>query len=196
MSRFALPAGRRHSILFAKMLRLLVTLLCSLALSACTGGNAAPPSQAVGPELQIGFPKGGLADTITITVIDRLPLRAAELVGPDGSTVKSDSINVASAPAVRTGQSVANLSETPLSGMSAASVLTTPEALVNAALYGQVELQAMVSQADIALPDPVAYKRDWMNYRVRLSFGTPPGEIETREVAAPEPPNTPVRPPG
>ena len=178
------------------MLRLLVTLLCSLALSACTGGNAAPPSQAVGPELQIGFPKGGLADTITITVIDRLPLRVAELVGPDGSTVKSDSINVASAPAVRTGQSVANLSETSLSGMSAAPVLTTPDALVNAALYGQVQLQAMVSQADIALPDPVAYKRDWVNYRVRLSFGTPPGEIETREVAAPEPPSTPVRPPG
>ena len=80
--------------------------------------------------------------------------------------------------------------------MSTAPVLTTPDALVNAALYGQVQLQAMVSQADIALPDPVAYKRDWVNYRVRLSFGTPPGEIETREVAAPEPPNTPVRPPG
>src|SRR5262249_59040171 len=114
------------------MLRLLVTLLCSLALSACAGGDAAPPSQAVGPELQIGFPKGGLADTITITVVDRLPLRAAELVGPDGST-ESDWINVASAPAVRTGQSVANLSETPLSGMSAASVLTAPDPLVNAA---------------------------------------------------------------
>src|SRR5262249_2801164 len=130
------------------------------------------------------------------TVIDRLPLRAAELVGPDGSTVKSDSINVASAPAVRTGQSVANLSETPLSGMSAAPVLTTTDALVNAALYGQVQLQARVSHADVALPGLVAYNRGGVNCRVRLSFGTPPAELATREVAAPEPPNPPVRPPG
>jgi hypothetical protein len=167
-----------------------VILLCPLALGACSGGDASRPAQAASPQLQIGFPKGGI-----VTAVDRLPLRAAELVAPDGSTAKSDWINVASAPAVRTGQWVANLSETTLSGMSVAPVLTSPDALANAALYGQVQLQALVSQADIALTDPVAYKRDWVNYRVRLSFGTPPDEIETRGVAAPEPPSQPLSPP-
>jgi hypothetical protein len=47
---------------------------------------------------------------------------------------------------------------------------------------------ATVSTAEIALPDPVAYRRDWGKYRIRLNFGTPPGETETREIAAPEPP--------
>ena len=182
------------------MLRLLLIILCSLELGACSSGDAALSAQAASPQLQIGFPRAGLADTVTVTAVDRLPLRAAELVAPDGSTVKANWINVASAPSVGTGQWVANLSETPLSGMSVAPILTSPDALANAGLYGQAQLLAMVSQADIALPDPVAYKRDWVNYRVRLSFGTPPGEIETREVAAPEPPpqppGTPILPPG
>ena len=42
--------------------------------------------------------------------------------------------------------------------------------------------------ASISLPDPVEYLRDWRSYRIRLSFGDPPGETETREVAGPEPP--------
>ena len=46
----------------------------------------------------------------------------------------------------------------------------------------------MVSNASIPLPDPVAYGRDWRSYRIRLSFGDPPGEVETRELDAPEPP--------
>src|SRR5208282_198658 len=42
--------------------------------------------------------------------------------------------------------------------------------------------------APIPLPDPVEYRRDWRNYRIRLSFGNSPDEVETREVTAPEPP--------
>ena len=49
-------------------------------------------------------------------------------------------------------------------------------------------LLAMVSTASIPLPDPVEYRRDWRSYRVHLSFGDGPGEVETREVDAPEPP--------
>jgi hypothetical protein len=189
----AQTAVRRQGFL---MLRLLLILLCSLGLGACSGGDGALPADAASPQLTIGFPKGGLADTITVTVVDRLPLRAAELVAPDGSTVRSNWVNVASAPAVRTGQSIGNDPGTSLTGMSVVPILTSPDALANAALYGQTQLQAMVSQADIALPDPVAYKRDWVNYRVRLYFGTPPSEIETREIAAPEPPPQPAPPPG
>ena len=57
-----------------------------------------------------------------------------------------------------------------------------------AALQGQEQLLAMVSNAQISLPDPVAYRRDWANYRIRLTFGTPPGAIETQEIPAPAPP--------
>ena len=45
----------------------------------------------------------------------------------------------------------------------------------------------LLSTAEIALPDPVAYRRDWTQYRIRLTFGTPPGGVETSEIAAPEP---------
>jgi hypothetical protein len=63
-----------------------------------------------------------------------------------------------------------------------------PDGQAGAALYSQQQLLATVSTAEIALPDPVAYRRDWARYRIRLVFGTPPGEVETREIAAPEPP--------
>jgi hypothetical protein len=48
-----------------------------------------------------------------------------------------------------------------------------------------------VSSASIRLPDPVAYRRDWQGYRIRLRFGGPP-QVETREVAAPAPPPFPA----
>ena len=63
-----------------------------------------------------------------------------------------------------------------------------PNAQAGAALQGQQQLLATVSTAEIALPDPVAYRRDWRKYRIRLTFGTPPAEVETREIAAPESP--------
>ena len=76
---------------------------------------------------------------------------------------------------------------------SATAALTTAKSNLTqvqagAALQGEQQLLATVSTAEIALPDPVAYRRDWRRYRIRLTFGTPPGEIETREIAAPEPP--------
>jgi len=46
----------------------------------------------------------------------------------------------------------------------------------------------IVSSASIPLPDPVEYRRGWRNYRIRLSFGDAPDEVETRKVEAPEPP--------
>jgi hypothetical protein len=55
-------------------------------------------------------------------------------------------------------------------------------------MWSREQLLATVSSAEIALPDPVVYRRDWRRYRIRLTFGTPPGEVETREIPAPEPP--------
>ena len=111
---------------------------------------------------------------------------------------------MSSRPAVRTGQLVAdNPWQTALTGATAVAALTTPNVEPNAALRSEVRLLAIVSQAQIPLPDPVAYRRDWANYHVRLTFGTPPGELEVRETPAPEPlpqpaapPPTPVPPPG
>jgi hypothetical protein len=178
------------------MRRLIPVLLLFVVLGACTGGGGAPPAPAATADLRVGFPSGGLADTITVTAIDRLPLRAAALVAPDGAAFPADWIQVNADPRVATGQWVAgNPWETSLTGSSAAAALTTPNAEANAALRSQVQLLANVSQAEIPLPDPVAYRRDWANYRVRLTFGTPPGELEAREIAAPEPPPLPAAPP-
>src|SRR5207237_4792260 len=108
--------------------------------------------------------------------IARLPVRAAALVAPDGAVIPADWIQVNASPRVAAGQWVAgNPWETSLTGSSAAAALTTPNAEVNAALRSQVQLLANLSQAEIPLPDPLAYRRDWANYRVRLTFGTPPG---------------------
>jgi hypothetical protein len=74
------------------------------------------------------------------------------------------------------------------SGNSAIAAATQTNAQAGAALHGEEQLLATASTADIALPDPVAYRRDWQHYRIRLTFGTPPDELETREIAAPAPP--------
>ena len=177
------------------MRRVMLLLSALLALSACTPGGSAPPPLAAPFELQVGFSPGGLADTITITAVDRLPLHAAELIAPDGAAAPANWIDVNARPRAATGQWVANSPwETALAGTGAAA-LASPNAEANAALRSQVQVLAVLSQAEIPLPDPVAYRRDWATYRVRLTFGTPPSELESREVAAPAPPTQPAVPP-
>jgi len=46
----------------------------------------------------------------------------------------------------------------------------------------------MVSTAEITLPDPVAYRRNWQNYHIRVSFGAGDNQADVRDIAAPEPP--------
>jgi hypothetical protein len=178
------------------MRRVMLLPSALLALSACTPGGSAPPPPLAAPfELQVGFSSGGLADTISITALDRLPLHAAELIAPDGAAAPANWIDVNARPRAATGQWVANSPwETALAGTGAAA-LASPNAEANAALRSQVQVLAVLSQAEIPLPDPVAYRRDWATYRVRLTFGTPPSELESREVAAPSPPPQPAAPP-
>jgi len=185
------------------MRRLMLLSSALLALCARTAGDGAPLPQAAPFDLQVAFAPGGLADTISITAIDRLPLHAAELVMPDGATAPANWIDTNARPHAAAGQWVANNPwETTLTGTNAAAVLATPNVEANAALRSQVQMLAVLSQAEIPLPDPVAYRRDWATYRVRLSFGIAPGEIETREIPAPAPspqpapPPTPALPPG
>ena len=174
------------------MRRLVPALLSLFLVVACdTGGNTPPPAVAAAA-VQAGFPRGGLADTITISAVERLPLRIAELVAPDGATTPANWIDVNNSPSVTTGQRVANNPwDTAVTGSSAAAALTSQNAEAGATLQGQVQLLGTVSTAEIALPDPVAYRRDWTQYRIRLTFGTPPGDVATSEIAAPEPPAPP-----
>jgi hypothetical protein len=177
-------------VLLASLVAPLAVLLPLFSIAGCEGGGA-PPSGPLGPTegLRADFPKGGLADTIRIDAIERLPLRAAVLVAPDGTSVPAGNIDVTDSPTLATGQWAAGDPwRNALSGGGSAAALAMQHADAGAALQGRQQLLATVSTAEIALPDPVSYRRDWGKYRIRLSFGTPPGETETREIAAPEPP--------
>jgi hypothetical protein len=166
------------------MRHLLFSFSVLVLLTACGDGGPAPlPMQRV----QAGFPPGGVANVIRIDAFDALPLRAAELIAPDGAATPADSVDARRAPTIERGQTALNSPwRGDLTGVS--SVIAGPGGASDATLRGQTTLLLMVSTADIALPDPVAYRNDWAHYRIRLSFAAPGGEIETREVAAPQPP--------
>ena len=162
-------------------------LLLLLLISACEDGGG-PPSIPVA-EVRAGFPRGAVIDAIQVDAVDRLPLRTAELVGPDGSAAPASSIDVVRDPRSDVGQRAAEGAwRDAVTGNSAIAALTMPNVQAGAALQSQAQLLATVSSATIPLPDPVAYRRDWTQYRIRLTFGTPPDQLETREIAAPEPP--------
>ena len=170
------------------MSRILYVPLLLLAVAGC-GGDAAPPPGPPASDAQVRVGFGGLVDTIEVAAIERLPLRAAELVAPDGSAIASGPITVDSSPRFATGQwAVSNAWKDPVTGDNALAALNLRQPQAGAALQGQEQILAMVSNTQILLSDPVAYRRDWANYRVRLTFGTPPGAIETQELPAPAPP--------
>jgi hypothetical protein len=170
------------------MYRELSVLMLTVAIAGCDGGDAPPPGPpASTAQVRVGF--GGLVDTIDVAAIERLPLRAAELVAPDGTATPSGPITVESSPRFATGQwNASNPWKDSVTGNNALAALTLRQPQAGAALQGQEQLLAMVSDAQISLPDPVAYRREWGNYRIRLTFGTPPGEVETQEIPAPAPP--------
>jgi predicted small lipoprotein YifL len=154
-------------------------------LTGCGGGGPAPL-----PTSQISayFPAGGVADTIEVDAIDRLAMRRAELVAPDGRTTAA--ISIVARPAPIESAALALPTGAYAGGASALAALAPnpPTAgMVGAAVQRQGQLFAIVSSANIALPDPVAYRRAWQKYRIRLGFGDRPN-AESREIAAPEPP--------
>lgn len=173
------------------MRRLTPALLPLLLLIAGCDSGGPPPAgpPALAAQLKVGFPPRGLVDTIEVDAVDRLPLRSAALVAPDGDVTDAGYLNVSDSPSLATGQwAGSNSSQDAVTGNNALAALTLPPTTANAALRGQQQLLAIVSTAEITLPDPVAYRRDWHHYRLRLGFGTPPGEVENREVPAPAPP--------
>lgn len=161
----------------------LVLCLPLLLLAACGGGGLPPlPSDRV----EASFPPHGLANVILIDALARLPLRRAELVAPDGGTTAAGPIDVAPEPTATAYQAVAGR---PYGGSLAG--IGQPETMLSsapgAAPQSESRLLEMHATAAIVLPDPVAYRRDWQRYRIRLLFGTPPATVETRVIPAPAP---------
>ncbi|MGH7046941.1 MAG: hypothetical protein ACREE2_11215 [Stellaceae bacterium] len=169
------------------MIRNLTGLLTVLVLAGC--GGAGPSSGLPQSQVRADFPAGGIANQIEISAVDRLALRSAELVAPDGSTTPANSLSTNPAPtATQSPQSlIGPYSGTAFAAGSIGSNALSP-GIVGTATQTQTRLLAVVSTASIMVPDPVAYRRDWQKYRIRLDFGTPPSEIETRTIPAPAPP--------
>jgi hypothetical protein len=157
-------------------MRHLVSLLSVLLAAACADAGLQPLAT---DQVRARFPPGGVVDVVEIDAVDRLPLRKAELVAPDGRTTPASYLNAGSPPGVAFNQEFAN---SPYAGNPAGLGLTAGET------QQRVAVLAIVSTASIPLPDPVEYRRDWHAFRIRLAFGDPPDGVETRELAAPEPP--------
>ncbi len=165
-----------------------------LSLAACFDGGVLPPAEppgalATAPQVHVGFPPGGLVDAIVVDAVERLPLRAAELLAPGGPITPASSIDTDATPRFASGQRVsADPWRSTLSGSSGPTLSMIQNEGAGAAYQSRQQLLATVSSATIPLPDPVAYRRDWQRYRIRLIFGNPPGDSETRLLPAPQPP--------
>lgn len=167
------------------MRRCLMILPSLLLLAACIGGP--PPAPLPQQSVRASFPPHGIANVIRIEAVDSLPLRSAELVAPDGTATKAQWLDVSANPQTIGGQRA--LSDPWRTGvLSANGINPLPSGPVDTAYRSETQLFLTISTAEIALPDPVVYQRDWQQYRIRLGFGAPGGQIDTREIAAPAPP--------
>jgi len=155
-------------------------------IAGCADGGLPP----AGDQVRVRFPAGGVVDVVEVDAINRLPLRKAELIAPDGQATPASYLSVNGSPSITYYQAMPN---GPYAGdaFGVGNIATgVPQpTLTGGAPQQRALLLTMVSTASIPLPDPVEYRRDWRNYRVRLTFGDAPGEVETREVDAPKPPS-------
>jgi hypothetical protein len=168
-------------------MRLTPCVLTLIILAACA--DDAGLSRLPIDQTRARFPPGGVVNAIEVDAINRLPLRSAELIAPDGRATPASYLNVTPTPGVTYYQRFTN---GPFAGNAfgvgiIASGTPVPADIAGAP-QGSAQLLAMVSNASIPLPDEVEYRRDWRSYRIFLSFGDPPGEIERRVLPAPEPP--------
>lgn len=167
-------------------MRALWPILTLFFLAACEGApQPAPPDR-----IRAYFPPGGVADTIEIDATGRLALRRAELVAPDGQTVPAGSISAQPSPSASFSQQFPTGPYTSGTFGVSNAIGANPigPSAVGAAPQTVTTLLATISSASILLPDPVAYRRDWQKYHIHLQFGAAPGEVQTSDIAAPEPP--------
>ena len=153
------------------------------------GCNDAPPGVDSGqlPFTAVArFVPGGEVTVIEVTVNDRQPLRAAELVGPGGAVIPAESIDV-KAPVTYlppfADQSI-------VGGPGIVPGMTPPFAGFGtfAAPGSQTVTGGQIhATAQIRLDEPLTYARDWRLWQVRLSIGDPPNE-KVVTLPAPRPP--------
>ena len=170
-------------------MRVVATFLIVGMLAACDY-ESGPPSLP-SDQVRAYFPSGGVADAIEVDATNRLPLRTAELVAPNGDATPASYLHVSSDPGVTYYQRFFN---SPYVGnaMGVGTIVVGNPVTTDigrGAPQGAVRLLAMVSTASILLPDEIAYRRDWRSYRVFLSFGDLSGEVERQVLPAPEPPH-------
>ena len=167
------------------MRRLLLILPSMFCLASCV--DAPPPTPLPGPHVTIGFPPGSVVNVIKIEVVDNQPLRAAALVMPDGKVIPASGLDVQRNVQNNSGQYAADgvWHNAPLADSSP----TLPNVNSNATYLSRDTLLLMTANAEIALPDPVLYRRDWQHYKIRLTFGGSSAP-DIRELAAPAPPPT------
>jgi hypothetical protein len=169
-------------------MRFVASIVMLAVVAGCTADSGLSPLPE--DQVRVRFPPGGVVDTIEIGAVDRLPLRSAELIGPDGEATTASYLYVEAAPSVAFRQRLVDLpyAGTNPIGFGNLAPGTPFLADIGGVPQGDARLLAMVSTASIALPDEVAYRRDWRSYRIFLSFGDLPGEVERRVLPAPEPP--------
>lgn len=171
-------------------MRIVIALLMLAVLTACGAESGLSPLPT--DQVRARFPPGGVANVIEIDAADRLPLRTAELVAPDGQATPASYLHVDPSPSVTFYQ---RFPDSPYGGGTfglgdLAAGVPFPADLAGAP-QGDAKLLAMISTASIPLPDEVEYRREWRSYRIFLSFGDMPGEVERRVLPAPEPPPQP-----
>jgi len=161
-------------------------ILTIVLLAACADDRLSPLAS---DQVRVRFPAGSVVDVIEVDAVNRLPLRKAELVSPGGQAAPASYLNVNPSPSITSYQGMPN---GPYAGDALGVGNIAPGMPLPAVTGGAPQQRAtflvIVSSASIPLPDPVEYRQDWRNYRIRLSFGDAPDEVETREVDAPEPP--------
>jgi hypothetical protein len=164
--------------------QLAASILILALLVGCSVESGLPPLAT--DQVKARFPPGGVVNSIEIDAVNRLPLRTAELVAPDGQATPASYLHVNPSPSVSFYQ---RQIDTPFGGNIAGIVNLTPvPAIVAGAPQGDAQFLAMVSTASIPLPDEIEYRRDWRSYRIFLSFGDIAGEVERVVLPAPEPP--------
>lgn len=147
---------------------LTLALACSLPLIAACADEDAPWS---GPPTESATARfDALSDVIVVNVTDRLPLRSAVLVAPDGERVPAYSLDVSSSPVVAPPQ-------------EAAIFMASPGVPRQVTRIG-----VMSSTALIQLPDATRYAQGWRDWRVELRIGDPGDSGRDVALPAPKPP--------